>query len=119
MKRIKSLIIAICVLSGFLIFAATGYSGMGGSHHGANNRFDSRYGYNHSNGSHHDSNYNDHYRGHDNAQRYNRSNGYRSELPYGNHNDMEAEQEMNHGDYYIERHPDNDIHHRNRSVRER
>ena len=125
MKKIKSLIVAIGVLSGCLTFAVIGYAGMGGGHHGSNDRIDNRYGYNHSNGSHHDSNYNDHHgeyndhhRDNDNSQGYNRSNGHRSRSTYGHHNDGIANHELNNGDY-IDRYPGNAIQHPTKSAPER
>lgn len=121
MKRIKTSIIVIGVVSGGLILAVIGYAGMGGGNHGPTDRFDDRYGdnHNHINGSYHDSNFNDHHRDYyDNYQGYNRSNGHRNRPLYERHSDGITDHEMNNGDG-IDRYPGNGIRHRKGSVRER
>ncbi|WP_155306166.1 hypothetical protein [Desulfosarcina widdelii] len=118
MKRIKTSIIVIGVVSGCLILAVIGYAGMGGGNHGSTDRFDGRYGDNHGNGSYHDSNYNDHHWDYDNYQGYSRSNRHRNRPPYEHHNNEIMDHEMNIGNG-IDRYPGNGILHRKGSVRER
>ena len=120
MRKIKTSIIVIGIVSGCLILAVIGYAGMGGGHHGSTDRFDDRYGDNnyHNNGSYHDSNFNDHHRNYDNYQGYNRSNDHRNRPPYERHSEGITDHEMNNWDG-SERYPGNGIQHRKRSVPER
>ena len=118
MRKIKTSIIVIGIVSGCLILTVIGYAGMGGGHHGSNERFNGRYGDNHGNGSNADSYFNDHHRDNDNYQGYNRSNDHRNRPPYEHHNNMMMDHEMNNIGNGIDRYPGNGMQHRQRSAPE-